>query len=213
MNVAVLIPVLRRPHRVRPVLESIRDTAPGARVLFIADADDLLEQVALKEAGADWIAPGGNYARKINAGITHTTEALVFTGADDLNFHSGWLQAATAKLKPGIGVVGTNDMCNGRVLKGIHSTHSLAARWYIEEFGTIDEPGRLLHEGYPHEFVDDELVATARHRGMYAHAHDSLVEHMHPDAAKAPMDDLYSARPQRMRLGRRIYRRRSHLWT
>ena len=34
-----------------------------------------------------------------------TDEPLIFQGADDLRFYPGWLEAAKAKLAPGIGVV------------------------------------------------------------------------------------------------------------
>jgi glycosyltransferase involved in cell wall biosynthesis len=213
VTVAILVPVLRRPQNVAPLLTSIHDATPEPfRVLFICDPGDGAEQDAIAIAGGEMISPGGNYAAKINQGVRATTEPLIFTGADDLRFHPGWLEAAVAKLEPGIGVVGTNDLCNARSIKGTHSTHSLVTREYAQ-LGTIDDPDKLLHEGYPHEFVDDEFVATAKHRKAYAHAHDSIVEHLHPDAAKAPMDALYAARPMRMRMGRKIFRRRSPLWT
>jgi len=211
-GLVILIPVLGRPNRVLPVLESIRAATPDARVLFIASPRDHAEHAAIREVGAEMLKVDGNYAVKINEGIRATLEPFILTGADDLHFHPGWLEAAAALMSDTVGVVGTNDLCSRRVLAGTHSTHSLVARWYCD-LGTIDEPGKLLHEGYPHEFVDDELIATAKHRGAYAHAHDSLVEHLHPDAGKAPMDDLYAARRPRMRLGRRIYRQREHLWT
>ena len=49
-------------------------------------------------------------------------------------------------------------------------------------------------------------------RNAYAFAPDSVVEHLHPQVGKAPMDDLYAAQQTRMRAGYRIYRRRRHLW-
>ena len=155
---------------------------------------------------------GGNYAEKINRGVDLTSEPLLFLGADDLDFRSGWLEAALARLADGIGVVGTNDLCNPRVIAGEHSTHSLVTREYAA-LGTIDEPGKLLHEGYPHEFVDDEFVETAKFRGAYAHAGDAIVEHLHPMAGKAPTDALYSAQRRRMCKGRPIYAKRRSLWT
>lgn len=210
---AVLVPVLGRPHRIVPFLQSLAAATPGRyRVVFIADSHDTPTIGAIEKAHATPLIVDGNYAHKINKGVHATSEQLLFLGADDLHFHPGWLEAAKAKLTPGIGVVGTNDLCNGRVIAGEHSTHSLVTRAYTE-LGTIDDPTRLLHEGYPHEFVDDEFVQTAMYRGAYAHAHDSVVEHLHPQVGKAPMDDLYAAQRQRMRHGARIYRRRRHLWT
>lgn len=215
-ELAILVPVLRRPHRVRPLLDSIEAATPAARVLFIADPDDHAEIAAVGAAqevpGIDLLILAGNYAQKINAGVRHTTEPLIFLGADDLHFHPGWLEGAKRRLSSPVGVVGTNDLCNPRVIAGEHATHFLVARWYAE-LGTIDEPGKLLHEGYPHEYVDNELIGTAKHRGAYAHAADSLVEHLHPLAGKAPMDDLYAAARRRMRHGQRLYQRRRRLWT
>lgn len=211
-DLAILVPVLRRPQNVEPLLDSIFDTTPKARVLFLADPGDHDEHQAIREAGADMLVVDGNYARKINAGVWNTGEPLIFLGADDLKFHDGWLDAAKAELTDGIGVVGTNDLCNRRVIAGEHSTHSLVTREYAER-GAIDDPTRLLHEGYPHEWVDDEFVQTAKHRGAYAHAGDAVVEHLHPMVDKAPMDDLYAAQGKRMAQGRRIFNRRRRLWT
>lgn len=217
-GLAVLIPVLRRPHRVSSVLSSALAATPSARVLFVASPGDDAEQDAVRAAGADLLvipqSPGpGDFARKINAGYRHTSEPLLFVGADDLDFHPGWFEAARRQLRSGVGVVGTNDLGNARVMRGEHATHFLVTRAYIDAHGTIDEPDKVLHEGYPHEFVDDEMVATAKHRGAWAFAHDSVVEHLHPLWGKAPTDELYDAHDQRMKAGRRVYQRRCRLWT
>lgn len=211
-DVAILVPVLRRPHRIRPLLASIAKSTPDPhRVLFIADPDDKTELAAIKKARAQHFTLAGNYAAKINAAVGATTEPLLFLAADDLEFHPDWLERAKARLSKKVGVVGTNDLCNPRTMAGKHATHFLVARWYTE-LGTIDEPGKLLHEGYAHEWVDDEFVATARHRGAWAFAGDSIVEHLHPMVGKAPMDELYSGVRPRMRQGRNIFVRRRHLW-
>lgn len=212
MSLVILVPVLARPQNVAPLLDSIRTATPHARVLFICDPDDFDEQRAVHDNGGETLLIDGNYAAKINAGVRVTTEARIFLGADDLHFHAGWYEAAAARLKPPIGIVGTQDQCNPRVIAGEHATHFLMARWYAL-LGTIDgRPGPLC-EDYPHEFVDDELVATARSRRAWAFADDSIVEHLHPDAGKAPMDGIYAGRRRRMRVGRQIFQERSALWT
>lgn len=181
-------------------------------MLFLTDPHDEAEKAAIRAARGEMVDVAGNYAVKINTGIRLTREPLVFLGADDLHFHEGWLSAAAAKLTDTIGLVGTNDLCNRRTMRGEHATHFLMARWYAE-LGTIDgKPGPVC-ELYPHEWCDDELVATARRRGAWAHAGDSIVEHLHPQVGKAPMDSLYAAQRRRMRLGRRIFDRRRALWT
>lgn len=110
-------------------------------------------------------------------------------------------------------MVGTNDLGNPRVLRGVHATHSLVTRRYVDQHGTIDEPGKVLHEGYWHEFCDDEFVETSWKRKAWAFAADSVVEHLHPAWGKAPMDDLYAQEPRRMRQGRRLFLHRRRLWT
>jgi len=215
-DLVVLVPMLGRAHRVRPLLDSIRATC-DARVLFLVSPGDVTVHAAVDRAGCERLTvaklPNGDYARKINAGYRHTTEAQLFLAADDLLFHPGWLDAAVAQLGPGIGVVGTNDLGSPRVMAGQHATHSLVTRSYVDEFGTIDEPGLVLHEGYPHEYVDDELVGTAKHRGAWAFAADARVEHLHPNWGKARSDPVYAQQRARMRAGAPLYQQRRRLWT
>lgn len=216
-GLVILVPMLGRPHRVRPLLDSIEETVPAANVLFLLSVNDTKVRNAVRDTGRSYRLLSyhsvGDYATKINTGVSVTTEPLLFTGADDLKFWPGWLEAALAAFTPGIGVVGTNDLGNPRVLAGEHATHFLVTREYAA-LGTIDRPdsGMLLHPEYPHEYVDDEFVGTAKKRQAWAMALDSHVEHLHPHWGKAPSDALYQQQRYRMRLGQAIYRRRRRLW-
>lgn len=212
MDLVVIVPMLGRVHRVVPLLDSIHATC-SARVVFALSPNDAPVRRAVDRASAEHvIVPRhrtGDYARKIQAGIDHTTEPYIFTGADDLRFHPGWFEAARAHLSGTVGVVGTNDLANQR--GGQHSTHFLVARWYVA-LGTIDQPGQLMYDGYVHEFVDDELVGTAKRRRSWAFAADSIVEHLHPMVGKAPNDPLYARQRMRMRASRPLYLKRRKLW-
>lgn len=213
--VVVLVPVLARPHRVRPTLDSIRAATPEPhRILFLADEGDASEIRTLERAGADYLICGGNYAAKINRGCRETSEPYIFTAADDLEFHPGWYSRALGYMSDTVRVVGTNDLCNQRTMLGQHSTHTLIARDYIEETGgVVDEgPGTVLHEGYAHEYTDDEFIGTAMSRGVYAHAFDSLVEHLHPLVNKAPDDTTYQTGRARTPESRRLFMERRNLW-
>jgi hypothetical protein len=215
MDLVVIVPMLGRAHRVPLLLDSIHATCK-AHVLFAVTPGDDEVIDAIDAAGEERITvdrqPRGDFQRKINCGIAATTEPHIFTGADDLKFHHGWYEAAAVKMTGPVGVVGTNDLTNPRVMRGDHATHLLVSRDYVERYGTIDEPGKFLHEGYPHEMCDDEAVQTAKKRRAWAFAPDSHVEHLHPMAGKAPMDDLYAGQKRRMEDGRLLYRRRSQLW-
>lgn len=216
-DLVVLVPMLGRAHRVVPLLDSIDATVPGARVLFLVTPGDGPVRDAVARVGREELPvvrqPIGDYARKINFGWRATTEPLMFFGADDLRFHPGWFEAAVAQLRPGIGVVGTNDLGSPRVIAGEHATHSLVTRRYVDRFGLVDQMGYALYEGYPHEWVDDEQVGTAKKRGAWAMAIDSHVEHLHPNWGKAPNDPMYQQQAMRMRMGWRIYNQRKRLWT
>lgn len=213
----ILVPMLGRAHTVAPLLESIDASTPGVRVLFLVTPGDTGVHAAIDSAGRERLEvpwhPHGDYARKINTGYRATTEPLIFLGACDLRFHPGWLQACRRQLTPGVGVVGTNDLGSPRVQAGKHATHTLVVRAYADDPGaTADQAGQVLHEGYVHEYVDDELVGVAQHRGVWAFAPDARVEHLHPDWGKAPRDALYNQQRQRMRVSVNLFRYRSRLW-
>lgn len=215
-DLAILVPMLGRPHRIVPLLASIRAATPEAFVLFLVTPDDSQVRREVIRVGCEQLSvprrPTGDYARKINTGYRATTQPHLFTAADDLHFHPGWYEAAVAKLAPGVGVVGTNDLGSPRVMAGDHSTHSLVTREYAD-LGTIDEPGKIYHEGYVHEWVDDELVGTAKRRGAWAFAFDARVEHLHPNWGKSPTDKMYANQRARMRAGHATYIKRSRLWS
>lgn len=228
-ELAVLVPVLNRPHRVQPLLEAIDATTPGVRVVFLLDAGDEAEEGALNAAMPDQVIESfrsvgqfgsltveglihsGTYAEKTRAGVEATVEELILTGADDLEPCPGWFEAAKAHLRNGVQVVGVNDMIE-RPHRLEHSTHFLMRRAYAER-PTIDgKPGPFFH-GYSHSFTDDELIATARARGVYTYAQDARLRHLHPDAGTGvEWDETYRKGREHMYVDRKLFRRRSRLW-
>ena len=97
---------------------------------------------------------------------------------------------------------------------GQHSTHPFVARKYIDSLGgVVGQPGQVYFEGYDHNYVDVELVETAKARGCYAHAHASRIEHRHPlwDRSVAK-DETYAKGRAGFQADRRLYESRRHLW-
>lgn len=219
-DVAIIVPVLRRPHRPALVAEDLFLSMRKLdyELLFVASPGDKEEIEALEKAGLKYVVTEralkrGDYPAKINLGYRSTTAEWIFTGADDLHFHPGWFEEAMKFDRPGIDVIGTNDLGNVRVMNGSHSTHSLFRRPYARERGTVTEVNCIYHWAYWHEGCDDEAVQTAMYRGVYAFAEKSHVEHMHPNWGKAPTDELYeSHKSSRLHAGRALYTRRKHLW-
>lgn len=219
-DVTVLIPVLDRPDRVLPLLESLRASETEIQLdpVFLVSPGDTEETLAILNAGVmprtvPWQPGTGDYAKKINLGFREAETDWVFLGADDLRFHPGWATAAIAAGKAsGCCVVGTNDLGNQRTVKGIASTHSLVWGTY-SECGTVDGDGDvILHEGYAHNFVDDEFVQTAMWRGTFAHAPRAIVEHLHPNWRKGTDDETYRKGQKEFVNDRGLYNRRRRLF-
>lgn len=204
VEIVVIVPVLGRPERVGPLIESYERAATvRTQLLFVFSPGDDEEAETIKAARATGIearwAPGpGDYARKINwatrwSGRTWPESRYVFAGADDLCFCDGWDRAALDVAEAtGAGMIGTDDLWNPLVRRGKHSTHSLFRRSYVAEEGASwDGPGTVYSEAYDHQYIDTEAVAVAMGRGTWAFAAGSRVEHLHPFAGKAPHDATY----------------------
>ncbi len=210
-GVAVLVPVLARPQNVAPLLASIRESTPEPyRVLFLCDPHDVAERDAIAREGGWVLSPGGTYAAKINAGVEATDEPYVLLAADDVRPRAGWLAAAITAMRGGAQVVGLNDGI-ARPARPEHATHFLLTR-AAAELPCIDGARGPLCERYGHWRTDDELIATATKRGMYAYAADALVEHVdHPMIGGAD-DDTYRKGRATARQDSRTFMRRSRLW-
>ncbi|HEX3642796.1 MAG TPA: glycosyltransferase, partial [Ktedonobacteraceae bacterium] len=214
-QVAVIVPVLNRPQNAKPFMRSLKATTGLARVYAICDSNDNESWEAWRKAGATVVkyqklGPGpGTFAEKVNFGFKRTNEPWVFLCGDDVKFHSGWLDQAVHIASDKYTVVGTNDLGNPRVMAGEHATHMLISRQYIVDVGASwDGPDVICHEGYRHNFVDDEIVTAAKQRGVWAFAMASKVEHLHPIFHKGKHDQVYTLGEQSFVDDREIFRKR-----
>lgn len=220
-DVAFVVPLWRRTRNITRLADAVLATTPTARVLFVVSlGDPYAGPAALAAEDPDVnvlfvIGDGGgpgDYAKKINAGYRDSWEPFVFTGADDVVPQPGWFEACLAHMTDRVGVVGTVDNTNPRTMNGVHSTHSLVARWYADQGACIDQDHVIYHEGYQHEFCDDELVRTAMSRDAYAHAFSAVVDHDHWTRDRTLMDDVYRHGKSRTAVSRRLFYARRHLW-
>lgn len=218
-NLVILIPVLRRPGNIAPLVESIEKNTEDYQLLFLVSPGDEDEICELECQKQSYIAMDqsyekrGDYSRKINKGFDSLEAEWYFLGADDIRFHTGWFEAAMDTYdKTGACVIGTNDMGNPLVKSGHHATHSLVLRDYVLECGTIDEPGVVLHTGYAHNFVDTEFVETAKWRGAWAFSKESVVAHHHPDWGLGSRDEVYKIGKSKFHEDQQYYEKRKRLW-
>lgn len=196
--IAILLPVLGRPQQIKEVLASLAaNTSNPYRALLICSPDDPVLSVALNTNAdivvAQWQPGRSDYAKKLGLGVRSTHEPWLFQGATDLRFYPDWdTNALKAARRHHKGVVGTNDLGNPLVKRGVHSTHSLIARDYLDRYGgTADNTGVIFSEAYDHQWTDSEFIETARRRKQFVFARDSIVEHLHPHWGKGETDATY----------------------
>ena len=210
---AVIVPVMKRPQNAQPFMESLRASTGMATVYAVVDPDDSETYTAWLEAGAEVIVADRDrpsFPCKVNVAYGKTSEPWVLLVGDDVRFHPAWLDHAQNIARiTGAQLVATNDAGNRRVADGHHATHPMIRREYIDEQGASwDGPGVVVHEGYRHNFCDDEWTAVAQQRGVFAPALGSIVEHLHPVWNKAADDAVYRKGKAHFDQDRRLFERR-----
>jgi len=158
-----------------------------------------------------------SYAGAINTAVgTDFGGDYVFFGSDDLRFHPKWdiYALETMEALCHIKVVGTNDLWNNYVLRGLHSTHHLVDKDYIYSVGGVIDgaKGRALYEGYDHNYVDTEFIGTAKARAVFAPCLDSVVEHLHWTAGKSEKDSTSKKAYANISADSTLYDQRKALW-
>lgn len=216
--IAILVPVLGRGHQIPALLESIAATTNSPyRVIFICSPEDAALKVAKKQKKsvsltvvATWTPDRADYAKKLGLGVRSTNEPWLFQGATDLVFHPAWdVHAFKVHRRTNAGVIGTNDLGHKHVMAGLHATHSLISREYLDTWGgTFDDSGVIFSEAYDHQYTDNEFVATARARGQFAFSKRAIVEHMHPHWKKGEMDETYDKALRETKQDHRLFARR-----
>lgn len=187
-RVAVFVPAMNRPENVDRLVTSFNSTNDGTATLYyVCDAFDTEQIAAVERAGAKWLPAktGTSFASKNNYAFSQTDEDFVFLTGDDVEFTSGWIDAARS-LSDRFDVIGTNDSAPGRVRNervaaGKHADHFFVRRSYVETEGSsLEGPGILCPEAYYHFFTDMEIIQLAKARGVWTPCLASVVIHHHP---------------------------------
>ncbi len=199
----VLIPCYKRPHRVKPTLDSFLASDAGARIVFIVQLDQADEYLAVTSdlKGAQVLLVDSecvSWPQKINRAyreldLASDPRLWFLAGADDIRFWPRWWQiTAKARANEAIGVIGTQDMGNPIVMRGQHTTHPLIRSGYVKDRGaSLDGPGVVIHEGYRHWYCDNELVELAKSRNAWEFVNGAVIEHLHPYWKKGHWDEVY----------------------
>jgi len=216
-TIDVIIPTYQRPHRLAELHANITaNTVNEHQVVFVVEEDDEESIKAVRDLGLEPVINERtrNYAGAVNTAYLQSRADWVFCGADDLTFHPAWDVECLTSVGDWFPVIGTNDLLNHRVLSGVHATHALVNRRYLDEVGGVaDEgPNSFLFEGYDHNFVDTEFINTAKMRGRFRPCLTAVVEHMHYLNGKAPHDATYERSMKEWDADEALYASRVAVW-
>lgn len=214
-STAILIPTFNRAHKLVEVYNNARNSSPlVSAVYFIVEKEDQESVGVLRSHRLPFFynERSRNYAGALNTAYLKTTEKYFFIGSDDLDFKPGWLEKCLEKMTGRIKVVGTNDLHNQDVLKGIHATHFLIDRDYIKQHsGVVDQKNLVLSESYNHNWTDREFIEIAKMRQVFLPCLDAVVEHLHWSYGLSPNDETYSMQKSANH-DIRLYRQRRPVW-
>jgi len=205
----VIVPVHHRPANAAPFMRTLRASTGLVDVVAVAMEEDVETIEAWRDEGVNvLLSDRKSFSHKVNVAFRTVTTPWIFLAGDDVHFHAGWLDHLqwVAEMS-GASVIGSNDLGNPAVIAGTHATHMLIDSNYVQTVGASwDGPGKVTHDGYRHNFVDNEIVEAAKERGVWSMALGSLVEHLHPawDERRA-MDETY-------RIGQSTFERDARLF-
>jgi hypothetical protein len=210
--IAVIIPTLGRPHKVQSIVTNLQETAPEVTPYFVIEPNDAVTAEAVADVHGNTIINRrvASYAGAVNTALHETSEPYLYVSADDFEYHNEWLPPLLNEIDS-FGICGSNDLHNKEVLAGTMATSFLIRRDYAVT-ACIDQPGIMLHEGYTHNFVDTEVIGTARSRNQFKHCSNSHVEHKHYLWGLAPHDDTYAKSVKQHEADWRTFNNRKVLW-
>jgi len=190
---AILVPSLNRPQNLKRLVEGIHSATPEMHFINFCVSDDE-SKAALDDLDEFYLDDSDfedrRYVTRMNKLVGELDDAkTVFFGSDDVLHHDGWLRAAlTVMERENKAVVVVNDMHNA------NGTQAVVRRDYLPH-AVFDDPREAFHNGYLHNFADNEMFLTAQVQGEFTRAMDSFVEHLHPlfgSNNKLGWDDTYN---------------------
>ena len=210
MKIAIFIPTLFRPHNVERVIDSIRNTTDIPYEIYLMCPKDDFETISVIEKfGCKYWTDEGDmrFVKRIQFMYENTDEEWFLTGADDLVFQPFWFEQAIEYMDSA-SVISFDDQCN----PNLPGTNFLIKREYIEKYsGVVDSPNTVFHQGYYHNYCDNELVAVASRRGQFAKS-QGIIKHYHPTVDRAPWDGVYMMAQSYMIDDANLFASREKLW-
>jgi hypothetical protein len=193
-TVLVVVPSRGRPHNIERLIEGWQATADDplwAQLLVAVDDDDPAlpaYREATRRVAFAWleVQPPAGCMPTLNRWATEyaaSFDAIGFMGDDHLPVSKGWDSIlATALAEVGTGLVYGDDRLQGAALP----TAVFITSCIITALGFMAPPT------LGHLYADNYWLALGRRLGRIHYLPHLVIEHVHPVAGKAAMDDGYA---------------------
>lgn len=195
-----IVPTRGRPHNAYELLRSWEDTGTEADLLLAVDDDDL-ELEGYEEVFRSAVAAGMTGVRlipgprmRLGPTLNHYVEpprttvqdykVIGFMGDDHRPRTPGWdkrIEEAMSAMG-GTGLVYGNDLLQKEALP----TAVAISSDIIASLGYMVPPGAI------HLYLDNFWLYLGQELGRLTYLPDVVIEHMHPVAGKAQMDERYA---------------------
>lgn len=216
--IAILIPTVGRPDRIRTILDNIEKTTTIPHTVYIITEPEDQQTIDQTNHLKDWYKgkveliinrPPHNYVTAINYGYAKSIEPFIFCGSDDIEFEPGWDQKMLKEFNDSsIGLVGAWD--SWKITQtGKHTSHFMVKRQYIEELGGVeDERNTIYSSQYQHFNCDIETEQVAMKRGKFKMS-EATIEHHHFIVDKSvEYDKTYAKEQSKINRDTRTYNQR-----
>jgi hypothetical protein len=192
VSLTVIVPTKERPGNASRLAHAFAETRTSARLLFALDdgerqRDAYFEQVpsppwltiATVEVQPQRMGPVLNV---LAAHYAYCTDYIGFMGDDHLPQSDGWDEKLVEALDGRPGVAYGNDLAQGEKLP----TAVVISSDIIQALGFMCPPGQ------DHLYLDDFWKFLGQIVGNFAYCPDVVIEHLHPNYAKARWDESYA---------------------
>jgi glycosyltransferase involved in cell wall biosynthesis len=193
MKMCVVVPSRGRPENAERLAQAFKDTNTEADLYVIIDNDDpkwneYAKSENYKKLPAD--NKTGGCAKSLNTGAVYLLDItkfplydyFVFMGDDHIPRTQGWDKAFIQALGQSTGIVYGDDLLQGANLP----TAFGMSRDLVNELRGMTFPGCV------HLFFDNFVKQLGLDLEYLKYLPDVIIEHLHPVAGKAEMDEGYA---------------------
>ena len=193
MKMCVVVPSRGRPENAERLAQAFKDTNTEADLYIVIDNDDpkwneYAKSENYKKLPAD--NKTGGCAKSLNTGAVYLLDItkfplydyFVFMGDDHIPRTQGWDKAFIQALGQSTGIVYGDDLLQGANLP----TAFGMSRDLVNELRGMTFPGCV------HLFFDNFVKQLGLDLEYLKYLPDVIIEHLHPVAGKAEMDEGYA---------------------